>query len=155
MLGRLRVAPGKHEVNLRICFQAWTSSSQTSEEGPQLACRARMFRSVTRIRHCADALALSIQSTVVDSRVIALTAWRTASKGSCPAGFATVARALPSTATSRLQELAGLYKQLSKFRLSLLVMTTATAGFVAGMPSQLQAMCWRAYRPGIMQAFPW
>jgi hypothetical protein len=43
----------------------------------------------------------------------------------------------PAVGLGRLRELGGIYKQLSKFRLSCLVVTTASAGFVAGKKRKL------------------
>ena len=59
-----------------------------------------------------------------------------------PAAAASHAAGVPSLA--RIRELAQLYKQLSKAKLSLLVVSTAAAGFVAGSGEAVEwsKLCW-------------
>lgn len=64
--------------------------------------------------------------------ICSLLTWRTVSRSFATGAFQPTASAVQATRNSRLQELLAIYKQLSKFRLSFLVMTTATAGFIAG-----------------------
>ena len=85
-------------------------------------------------KHSAQSQSTSIQSFATEALL--------ANGSRFPDAVVPKTAALPSLA--RIRELAGLYKQLSKAKLSLLVVSTAAAGFVAGSGETVDwsKLCW-------------
>eukprot|EP00884_Botryococcus_braunii_P009065 jgi/Botrbrau1/1815/Bobra.146_1s0013.1 len=102
-----------------------------------------MLRSLSRLQgprcgplsrwwNCSSNAEFTCQGFNNSANLFSLLAWRTASRGFVTGAFQPSASTMQASGTVRLKDLPAIYKQLSKFRLSFLVMTTATAGFIAG-----------------------
>jgi hypothetical protein len=112
------------------------------------SCGVSMLRSLRRLQgprcgplsrwwNCSRNAEFACQGFNNSANLSSVLAWRTASRGLVTGAFQPSPSTIQATGTVRLKDLPAIYKQLSKFRLSFLVMTTATAGFIAGESLQV------------------
>ncbi len=116
---------------------------------------------LTLPRACRGSAGAGVRQAVKDSTQSLLRSFAADAAPMSPlasAASSRTAQAASSSGRISLAELTQLYKQLSKFRLSALVVSTAAAGYIAGPPRRaaapLSAACLHACQAWPMRPYP-